>query len=228
MTVAMGVDAESSIDECLNLYLNGTDSVPFDVLGMAKQVTASIFNEIGVAVRWAEQPNKQLKQGCTAIKVQFDRGSAFGSHRNTLGYALPYSKAGSQVHIGIARVLRCRFACYDPRTKMNEAAFLGHIMAHEIGHAVQGVARHSEDGLMKTDWTSQDVLTMLTRRLSFTKTDADLIHSALSRRRGIGMGESYRGSTSRADCSTRSMLHGAQIGRKVAKHVCDNFFRPVQ
>ena len=25
-----------------------------------------------------------------------------------------------------------------------------------------------------------------------------------------------------------SMLHGAQIGRKVAKHVCDNFFRPVR
>jgi len=25
-----------------------------------------------------------------------------------------------------------------------------------------------------------------------------------------------------------SMLNGAQIGRKVAKHVCDNFFRPVQ
>jgi hypothetical protein len=25
-----------------------------------------------------------------------------------------------------------------------------------------------------------------------------------------------------------SMLHGAQIGRKVAKHVCDNFFRPQQ
>jgi hypothetical protein len=25
-----------------------------------------------------------------------------------------------------------------------------------------------------------------------------------------------------------SLLHGAQIGRKVAKHVCDNFFQPVQ
>jgi hypothetical protein len=24
-----------------------------------------------------------------------------------------------------------------------------------------------------------------------------------------------------------SMRHGAQIGRKVAKHVCDNFFQPV-
>src|SRR4051812_18035576 len=87
VTVAMGVDAESSLDECLNLYLSGDNNVPFDVLSKAKEVTASIFSEIGVALHWAEMPNKQLKQGCTAIKVQFDKGSAFGSHRDTLGYA---------------------------------------------------------------------------------------------------------------------------------------------
>ena len=181
VTVAMRVDAESSIEECLNLYLNGANNVPFDILDEAKDVTASIFNEIGVALHWAETRNKQLKQGCTAIQVQFDTRSAFGSNRDTLGYAFPYSDTGSQVHIAIMRVLRCRLDCRDRNTQMRQAAFLGHVMAHEIGHAVQGIASHSEDGLMKTYWTSQDVRTMLTRRLSFTASDAELIHSALSR-----------------------------------------------
>jgi hypothetical protein len=103
-----------------------------------------------------------------------------------MGYALPFSNSRSQIHIGIDRVLRCRRACFDPRTRISEASLLGHVMAHEIGHVLQGLVRHSEDGLMKESWTPEEMLNMPTRRLSFTKRDADLIYLGFLKQRETG------------------------------------------
>jgi hypothetical protein len=190
-TVAAVAGVESPIDECVDVYLKPGSQPPLDVLNMAEKTTAAIFNEIGIAVRWAKRPYKPVESSCTAVEMQFDRGSALVSGPDTIGYALLQSKGPSQVHIMIERVLRCRFACFAPSTKMYEAAFLGHVMAHEIGHVLQGVARHSEDGLMKGNWTHQDVLSMVTRRLSFTKSDADLIYRGFLSRRETETRESF-------------------------------------
>jgi len=35
------------------------------------------------------------------------------------------------------------------------SSLLGHVMAHEVGHILQGTTQHSESGIMRR-WTGQD------------------------------------------------------------------------
>ena len=59
--------------------------------------------------------------------------------------------------------------------------FLGNIFAHEIGHVLQDVARHSESGLMKAVWMPQDLSEMKSSRLSFDSEGRDFLRTGMSR-----------------------------------------------
>jgi hypothetical protein len=54
-------------------------------------------------------------------------------------------------------------------------SLLGHVLAHEICHVLQGVARHSLEGIMKGHWSLQETMDMPFRRLRFTEEDRELI-----------------------------------------------------
>jgi hypothetical protein len=61
------------------------------------------------------------------------------------------------------------------------APFLvGHVLAHEIVHMLQGVNLHSSSGIMKPRWDSRDYVDMQRGRLNFTEEDIRLIHSGLN------------------------------------------------
>ena len=65
----------------------------------------------------------------------------------------------------------------------NVSILLGHVIAHEVTHILQGVARHSESGVMKAQWTGADYREMTWEPLQFTDDDVMLIHSGLKVRR---------------------------------------------
>ena len=56
---------------------------------------------------------------------------------------------------------------------------LGHVLAHEIGHVLEGIARHSESGLMKAHWTPNDYSEMLRSGLGFAEEDRELLRIRL-------------------------------------------------
>ncbi|MGC4048906.1 MAG: hypothetical protein QM757_05210 [Paludibaculum sp.] len=56
---------------------------------------------------------------------------------------------------------------------------LGYVLAHEIGHILQGVERHSDTGIMKSRWLYGDYKSMAMDRLSFTPEDAAMIRHGL-------------------------------------------------
>ena len=53
---------------------------------------------------------------------------------------------------------------------------------HELSHAMQGEARHSESGILKAQRSRQDYANMMLRRLAFTPRDVELIHLGLTGR----------------------------------------------
>jgi predicted metalloendopeptidase len=55
------------------------------------------------------------------------------------------------------------------------AEILGHVIAHEIGHVLEGIARHSPEGLMKAHWGLHDYMRMKKQRLCFSTEDVDLM-----------------------------------------------------
>ena len=56
---------------------------------------------------------------------------------------------------------------------------LGHVLAHEIAHLVEGIPRHSETGLMKASWTARDYSAMARGRLALAKEDVAIISGRL-------------------------------------------------
>jgi hypothetical protein len=59
---------------------------------------------------------------------------------------------------------------------------LAHVLAHEIAHIAEGSGRHSETGVMKADWDGKDQVQMEIRPLSFSQSDARMIHEGLDAR----------------------------------------------
>ena len=57
---------------------------------------------------------------------------------------------------------------------------LAYVFAHELAHAMQGVARHSETGILKARWSNDDFTAMLFHKLDFTDFDARSIREGLS------------------------------------------------
>jgi predicted Zn-dependent protease len=64
----------------------------------------------------------------------------------------------------------------------SEATILGYVLAHEIAHVLQGIARHSATGIMRARWTDNDLRQMGIRVLAFTPEDVQLIRRLLAHR----------------------------------------------
>ena len=58
---------------------------------------------------------------------------------------------------------------------------LAHVLVHEITDILQGVTRHSSQGVMKAQWSQQDFNLMLGRSLEFASFDVDLIHDGIAK-----------------------------------------------
>ena len=57
------------------------------------------------------------------------------------------------------------------------AEFLGNVLAHELTHALEGVARHSSEGLMKAFWALATCTRMARGPLAFAAEDLELLRS---------------------------------------------------
>jgi hypothetical protein len=94
-------------------------------------------------------------------------------HRGALAYALPYE--GTHLVLLYDRASRTVPAPALP-------TLIGYVLAHEISHLLQGVSRHSDDGVMKAHWSSGDYADMQLGRLRFAAEDVELMRAGLDRR----------------------------------------------
>jgi hypothetical protein len=58
----------------------------------------------------------------------------------------------------------------------------GQVLAHEIGHILQGADRHSASGVMKSRWDMNDYTGMAREPLPFTDLDIQEIYRGLGTR----------------------------------------------
>lgn len=91
-----------------------------------------------------------------------------------LGVALPLD--GRHAWVFYDRVRR---STQDDR---QTSALLAHVMAHEIAHVLQGIVRHSDEGILKARWSPTDVSRMADFPLMFTSADAILIRRGVEER----------------------------------------------
>jgi hypothetical protein len=144
----------------------------------AKSVASAILASSGVAIQWHD-PSKCPAE---AIFITLSNNEPASLQPGALAYALPFE--GTHIVVFYDRVKndqvknRPGFA----------SSLLGHVIAHEVTHILQGAIWHAENGVMKAQWTRADYRDMTWKPLQFT--DEDIIRI----QRGLKLSEASRAS----------------------------------
>jgi hypothetical protein len=138
------------------------------------RVTATagrIFARVGVRIHWHTIAACPVSPG--VIKITFEERTPNTEHPGALAYALPYE--GTHIVVFYDRLRECVEGAQLP-------TLLAYVAVHEITHILQGVCRHSANGIMKAHWDQHDHFAMRTNALIFTAYDEDLLHAGLDKR----------------------------------------------
>jgi hypothetical protein len=160
-------------DQEVTVHLAKGELVPLTVLLQAERTATWIYAGIGVKLKWSSS-------GKDGLSLQFDAGLPEGFHPGALGYAMPFAQTGTRVHVIVDRL-------HVQVSKPLGGALLGHVMAHELAHVLEGFTHHSETGVMKARWDHGDLEQMTRRPLSFSAEEAAAI--------GLGLAKILRRST---------------------------------
>jgi hypothetical protein len=130
-----------------------------------------MFAEIGVDTEWPQRGDACAKGADIVITLSYQTPA--NQLSGAFAYALPYE--GTHVVVFWDRVQKKVPPAVAP-------ALLAHVLVHEITHILQGVSRHSETGVMKAVWSSDDYFQMRKKPLEFTEEDVRLIQRGLATR----------------------------------------------
>jgi hypothetical protein len=169
----MTARAERNVTVYVNNDLNTRGALP-----QAQERAAKMFAEAGVRIDWRiGRPSGAQPEREPAIVIRLAKQTP----ADYLPGALAFAKVYEGVHI---TVFWDRIECqprFAPPTFV-----LAHVLVHEITHILQGIDRHSESGVMKSRWTSEDYHAMAIKPLRFTPLDVELIQLGLARRTDVG------------------------------------------
>jgi len=159
--------------------------VPDAVLAAAERTARRLLHEAGVDTRWLECPlagasvDPEPRRGpadfflTVVSKMMRERRS----DQDALGFALPcpQGRGGCLAYIFYPRIQT--LAAVDDASLSD---VLGHVMAHEIGHLLLGPG-HSPAGIMRAEWTREDLDRAARNELSFTPQQMELLRTGVYR-----------------------------------------------
>jgi len=161
-------DAKGEIPVCL-----AVDAiVNFQSLMGGERTAALLFDGIGVHLRWSCGHSRDTSRRPIAIHLVDRTDPAF--LKGALGFARPFARDGVLVTIFYDRVDDLQ------RGRDSMGLILGHTIAHELTHVLEGEDRHSEDGIMRSRWDDHDFQSMRMRTLYFTRDDVSAIYRNLA------------------------------------------------
>src|SRR5579863_4569590 len=146
------VKLEISVDEGVLL--------PPTLAAESEDIASMIYSRIRVRLNWGsdrvmEYPllrgTCDLARARGVVTIQVAPHAPPTVSNTALALAAPYASSGVRIVVFYDRVeplLRGHSA--------TQASVLGYVLAHEIGHVLQGTIRHSDVGVMRARWTSSD------------------------------------------------------------------------
>jgi hypothetical protein len=169
LALAVSVQAAGTVRACVN---SGT-YVSFSDLAQAEAIASRMLATAGVALEWRSAGYAACRNSDQArtVVLDFQSRTAPSDHPGAFAYALPYQ--GSHIVVLFDRFEK---SAGGPR---QVATILAHVMAHEITHLLEGVARHSQTGMMKSHWDANDFMQMARTPLPFEPEDIELIQRGL-------------------------------------------------
>lgn len=164
-------DGEASV----TVYICHDADMQPGTLSLAQAIARAMFAKAGVHLIWRARQRK-IDSSEQLIVVDLTSETPDGFHRGTLAYAQPYE--GVHIRVFYDRVERMAGRC-------SVARLLAHVLVHEITHMLEGMCRHSPEGVMKAQWTGEDMARMAQKPLSFDPSDIEWIHLGLPHREQV-------------------------------------------
>jgi hypothetical protein len=142
------------------------------VISRAQSVAGTVYSAIGTHIDW------RRPSSCPADAIHITY--SYETPRDLMPGAWAYAKPYEGIHIVVFydRILNL----YGPELF---PTVLGYAMAHEIGHILEGVKRHSETGIMKANWTPDEIKATRFHPMAFADEDVDLIDKGLEARANL-------------------------------------------
>jgi hypothetical protein len=150
---------------CLNPGANGS------IMYRGQATAAQILKQAAVRLEW--RSDESACAGGRGLVVGISRETPMKEHPGALAYAMPFDR--TRIVLFYDRVLASA-------STTATAHLLGHVLAHEIVHMLQGIEQHSASGLMKARWDNRDYADMQRAHLKLTPDDIDLIGRGLELR----------------------------------------------
>jgi hypothetical protein len=164
-----GRESQPVVTVCINPGANPA------ILYRAQGMAAQLLKQAAVRIEW-----RNGEHACAAagrhIVVSVSLITPGDLHPGALAYALPFER--TRIVLFYDRVLNTLGPAGVP-------SLLGHVLAHEIVHILQGVDQHAPGGIMKRRWDARDYAGMQRGGLQFTGDDIALIHRGLDRWRSM-------------------------------------------
>lgn len=154
-------DSAPVVTVCIDSIVNST------LFYLAKAEASKMFLEVPVRIAWG---SGRACQALDAIHIHVREETPETLKPGALAYALPIQ--GTYIELFLDRIQNTAPQSILPH-------LLAHVLVHEITHILQGVARHSETGIMKAHWQPVDFREMAVHPLHFAPEDVQLIQMAL-------------------------------------------------
>jgi len=166
------------VPQHLAVYVTRQGDVSPMISNGAAKLTVKIFAKIGVDLEWHwgdPLPNALIEEQPILVTLLNDEGT--GARPGVFAYATPYE--GAHTTVLYQRIARAHPEPYETQV------VLAYVLVHEITHLLQGIARHSDTGIMKTQWGRADVWAMRNGKLTFEPIDVGLIRDGLAARASL-------------------------------------------
>lgn len=154
----------------LTVFTDNKAAVPSAVLASARTMAGKVLAGAGVAVMWEEQsrPGPQQDYCGEALIIALDARAPARSLPRVLASTTLDEGAAVRIRVYYDHVVAF-VSAYPDRSWLPQ--FLGHVLAHEIVHVLEGVARHSKEGVMKAIWDDRQCAEMAKGPLPFDAED---------------------------------------------------------
>ena len=160
----------------VRVYYNFDRSVTMDIslLSGARMRASLILAQAGIRLEWRLGKPAEDEMGAQVLGIRFvpsvPPALRTGTDTQALAAARPYGK-GTTITVFDNRVA----AYLVPIGSPDRANVLGHVLAHEIVHVLEGVARHSATGLMTARWTWRELREITRNGLTLAEEDRRLL-----------------------------------------------------
>jgi hypothetical protein len=156
-------------------FVEDPSVVDWSMLTKAKLTAAAILKQGGVELKWSKS-RRPLECAKWLMEIKFSERTPDVMLPGAMGYAPPYATGPIRVTVFLDRLWPVL-----ARTPNWRGSILGHVIAHELTHVLQGIARHADQGLMKARWSEDDFQQMGVKPLGYTPADLRLLRSGMAR-----------------------------------------------